>query len=1116
MSPQQATEVSRWLEQHDLGQFASAFIEQEVDLTVLPSLSEQDLVELGLRIGHRRRFNQAIKPHFTGQTSGVAELQPDGLERRQLTVMFCDLVGATQLSSRLDPEDLRAAMHSYYKACQQAIVQHHGFIASYLGDGVLSYFGYPEAHETSAEAAVRAALAIIEAVGKLRAADGSRLGVRLGIATGMAVVGDLIGEGSSEMRSVIGQTPNLAARIQALAEPGSLYIAESTRALVKGQFNYLDGGVQTLKGIDTPVQVWRVLGETRQGSRFEALHPDPRQCIGRDAELALLERCWDDSQHGHARMVLIIGEAGLGKSRLLKAMEEVTHAHHTHQWMLQCSPVQNANPLFPLVSAWRLLIQLNPLLDAAENTQRIVTWLGTLGNDENVVLLADLLGVPTTFSHALQPMSADQKKTLTLRLLVDICRQQAELHPILMVVEDAHWIDPLTRQFIEAIASDLKASRLMLLVTTRPESGETLTAPDTVLVRLTRLHPIHAEQVIHNLSPGRSLPDETIRQIVDRSDGNPLYLEELSKAVLEHLHLGMRPDLLPTIIPASLHDSLMGRLDRLGNAKEVAQVASCLGRRFQLGFLCRLMARDAETVEDLLKRLIVADLIFRESSGPDAVYAFKHALLHDVAYESLLRGKRRTLHQRIVEIFESQYPDLTRDDPGLVAHHCQLGGLEAKEAFHLVASARKATRLMAVREALRYLERAESILSQLPPSPSVIEDHTNVIQALMDTGRFIILPTRLIELATKVRERQKSAGQAVNPLAQVPLLFQEGRAHLYTSNYPAARRIFESIQELGLRHASPEVQMKPGSAFSMTLNCQGDFTASLAFLHPGNVDRFAQQHNLIDYLAGLGWCGHALCQTGSIELGLQCSDRAIEESGRLGSAIYGAGANLWKCHALLAVRRHDDALASARRGIELAQASDVPYLIWHGRVLQALVHLRVGQRLEARQFLDMAYALLDQFPQGQICLLDYPPAIEAELAWTQGDGAQAIVLAEQAVAEARLRDGWFSESMAQRVLAMAKLANGAGLAGGLAHFERALQLMQQGGARAEQCFAKLLWAQALRDNGHPHEASHWIARACSDARAFGYDLLACEHLDAASQRLLLDASTIVQHEGASS
>jgi len=279
MNQLQVSEITQWLERQGLAQFAPAFIEQDIELALLPTLSEQDLLDLGLKIGHRRRFALAVKEQFAPAPSPTPT---DGLERRQLTVMFCDLVGATQLSSRLDPEDLRAVMHGYYKACQQAIVLHRGFIATYLGDGLLSYFGYPEAHEGAAEAAIRAALSIIEAVGRVKVADGTRLSVRLGIATGVAVVGDLIGEGSSEMRSVIGQPPNLAARIQGLAEPGTLWIAESTRALVKGQFDYRDEGIHQLKGIDDPVQVWRVVGETTQASRFDALHPDPQKCIGRD------------------------------------------------------------------------------------------------------------------------------------------------------------------------------------------------------------------------------------------------------------------------------------------------------------------------------------------------------------------------------------------------------------------------------------------------------------------------------------------------------------------------------------------------------------------------------------------------------------------------------------------------------------------------------------------------------------------------------------------------------------------------------------------------------------------------------------------------------------------
>ena len=1107
MNEQQASEITQWLEQQGLGALAPQFIEHEIDWSLLPTLSEQDLQELGLKIGQRRRFALAVAGQFPGAVPAeipaavpAAVAPADTLERRQLTVLFCDMVGATQLSSHLDPEDLRALMHGYYKVCQQAIVQQRGFIASYLGDGLLSYFGYPEAHEGSVEAGIRAALSIIEAVGQLKAADGSPLSVRLGMATGMAVVGDLIGEGPSEMRQVIGQTPNLAARIQGLAPAGTLWIAESTRALAKGQFDYRDEGVHLLKGIDTPVQLWQVLGETRPGSRFDALHPDPQQCIGREHEIERLARHWQHTHQGQSQVVQILGEAGLGKSRLIKSLEDRLNMPWSRQWLLQCGPEQSSNPLHPLITALRLLLQLQPDSAAPDNPRRIAAWLGPLGDDENVALLANLFGLAPGLTVPLKPLSAEQKKARTLNLLVDICRHQAAQHPILILVEDAHWIDAMTQRFIEAVAAELLHSRLMLLVTARPEYRESLPHADTQVLELPRLNRGQAEQVVLNQAGEHRLPKDTVAQIVERAEGNPLYLEELTKAVIDHLRFGVRSDLLSTIIPASLHDSLMGRLDRLGKAKEAAQVASCLGRRFAFGFLCELMERDAPTVALLLGQLLDAQLIVQEGGTLHGNYAFKHALLHDVAYQSLLRGKRRALHQRVVELIETRHPDLALFDPGHLAHHCRLGGLAEKEAFYLVASARAATRLMAVREALANLERAESLLSELPPSPQVIADHTAVIQALMDTGRFIILPTRLIELSNKVRERQSKAGLLQDPRAQVPLLFQEARAHLYTGNYPQARQILESLHALGLRHHDTEVAMKPGSALTMTLNCQGDFAASLAFIHSGNIGYYSAQHNLIDYLAGLGWCGHAYCQTGQMAEGLRCNELAIQESDQLGSAIYGAGAYLWKCHALLACRHHPEAVQAAHMGVELARASDVPYLVWHGLVLLAFSHARSGDHSGATQHLDQAREMLARFPMGQICLQDYLPMIEAEMACLQGDWARTLRLGEQAVAASARCEGLFSQALAERALAMAHLLGGAGLEPARQHALRAFALMQRGGAVADFFYSSLLWARGLQRAGHPKEARPWLQQALTLAERHGFDPAHCEYGGSAALR----------------
>jgi class 3 adenylate cyclase/tetratricopeptide (TPR) repeat protein len=1097
MDENSASEITQWLLSQGLGQFSGDFVANDIDLSLLTSLNEQDLKDLGLSIGHRRRFGRAVR-QMAGKAP-PARSRPSSseeLERRQITIMFCDMVGATSLSSRLDPEDLRAVMHQYYKACKAAILQHQGFIATYLGDGLLSYFGYPEAHEAAAEGAVRAGLSILESVRQVAVSDGTRLGVRIGIATGMAVVGDLIGEGASEMWAVIGQTPNLAARIQGLAEINTLWISESTRALIKGQFDCIDHGVQLLKGFDEPVHVWQVTAQTSKSSRFDALHPNPQQCIGRENELGALTGYWALSLQGHSKHVQIIAEAGFGKSRLLRALLDQIGTQAPHVLFMQCAYDRSAHPLHPLIAALRQEIALQAHDPALASLQRIQDWLGESATTENLALTANFFGLDPLSTASLSSLSAEQRKLRTFQIFVEVYKRRAHLRPVLVVVEDAHWIDSLTQSFLDSISREFQNNRIMLIVTARPEYLERFNGEGRLTLRLGRLALPHARQVIKNLCGELQLPLETIDQIVDRSEGIPLYLEELTKPVLDHWASGAQSELLPTLIPASLQDSLMSRLDRLGKSKEVAQFASCIGQTFSLQLLVKLMARPSAEVNDLLAQLLQADLIYREVLAQELRFTFKHALLQDLAYESLLRGKRRLLHQSIVEIIEADPEESKKYDPGLMAHHCRRGKLPEKEAFYLVEAGRAATRLVAVKEALALLERAESLLAELPPSPKVVADHARVILALMDTGRFVILPSRLIELAQKVRDRQDALGAASDLATEVALLFQQGRAHLYTSNYSQATEIFKQIIELGRSVNAMDIMMKPGSALTMTLNCQGYFAESVAFIHSKNIGYFREQKNLIDYLAGLGWCGHATCQQGQVNLGLQLNDLAIEESSKLGSAIYSASAYIWKSHSLLACRMHPQAVIAAQHGVELAKSCEVPYLVWHGLVMLSFAHARSGAFELATQQLQEARGTLRFFPQEQISLLDYPATIEAEIACFSDDFDAATMRAEQAIESAAQRQGIFTESLAHRALAVSLLRKGEDVARACRHAQRAFDLMNASGANAEYTFSVHLWAHALVETGHAALALPWQAIVKDCVKRFGFDVALCEHLGA--------------------
>ncbi|MBV8621783.1 MAG: AAA family ATPase [Curvibacter sp.] len=1085
-------EITQWLECHGLSIYLARFIEQDIEPSLLATLSDEDLRELGLTIGHRRRFKEALAAR---PAEPVRSSPPQrDLERRQLTVMFCDLVGATNLSSRLDPEDLRAVLHQYYKTCERTITEHHGFIASYLGDGLLSYFGYPEAREDAAESAIRAGLSMVEALGHLKTAEGSRIQVRIGIATGMAVVGDLIGEGASELRSVIGQTPNLAARLQSFAQPDTLAIAESTRRLVRGQFDYLNLGVHALKGIDDPVQIWQVVGTASQLSRFQALHQDLGPCVGREHELGQVSACWQQALQGVPQYLLIRGEAGLGKSRLVRQLVDRAGAAEHLELLLQCSPDQSTNPLYPLVAGLRQMIRLDGLTHGPQDLQKIEHWLGPLASPEQVALIGNLIGVRLDALQNLLPMALDQIKVRTQSLIHEVFRHKARDRAMLILIEDAHWIDPVTQAFIDELVRGLGRSRLMLVLTARPEYAPRL-PPEIAgtVVNLNRLDATDARALIGHATRGTPLSPELIEQIIERAEGVPLYIEELTKAVVDRVRSEVSDRLMASGIPATLHDSLMGRLDRLGTAKETAQVAACLGRTFRHEVLALLMGRPGAVLDLALQQLMEAELLIQTGLPPQASYTFKHALLQDLAYESLLRSKRRELHARIVEIVEANFPEQAHADPGMMAHHCRNGQLLDKEARYLILSARVATRLVAVKEALGYLSRAEEILAGLPPSEENVSRHIDVILMLLDAGRFMFLPSTLIAYADKVKDMHARSARRHDLDTLASILFQKGRAHLYSSHYDEARSAFCQIVELGRSSASEKIQMKPGSAFTMALCCQGHFSDALAFLDREKLERFREHQNYIDYLAGLGWCGYALCQRGEVDAGLACNDQSIEEGSQLGSAVYGAGAYAWKTHALLACRRHAEAIESARRCVELGQAAQVPYLIWHGLVFLAMAHCRNGDFELARHDLIAVRERLATFEDGLISVLDYPPMIEAEIACFEGDAAQALLLGARAVEAGASRGGLFTEALGHRVLALSRLALDAADPQAARHMDRALELLQRGGARAEQAYSALLWAEALERAGQAAASATALASAMALAEGSGLDLQACEH-----------------------
>jgi class 3 adenylate cyclase/predicted ATPase len=701
-------DIAAWLRQLGLEQYAKAFRDNAIDADLLPKLTANDLMELGVSlVGHRRRLLDAIALLAETEASPTpmqsVESPHSRAERRQLTVLFCDLVGSTELSGRLDPEDLGEVIRTYQNRCTDVATRWDGHVAKYMGDGVLVYFGWPRAHEDDAERAVRAGLDLTEVVATLRAEEGPPLAVRVGIATGLVMVGDLIGEGAAQEQAVVGETPNLAARLQGLAEPGQVVIAEATRRLVGAAFEFRNLGPQTVKGLAGPVAAFAVTGERATSSRFEARSgPVLSPMVGRDEELALLLERWAQAKAGDGQGVLLVGEAGIGKSRISRALlDAVADEPHTRV-RYQCSPYHTDSALWPVIQQLSHTAGLGADDPVEARLDKLEALLDRVDGRDSAALIADLLGLDGAARYGPLDLTSQAQRVRTLDALVDQLLGLDARQPVLVVLEDAHWIDPTTLEMIEQGLDRIAAARVLLLVTSRPDQQPELAAhPHVTRLTLNRLDRGGVEAIVARLG-GDRLPTETIGAIIARTDGVPLFVEELTKAVLE---IG------ETTIPASLHDSLNARLDRIPEVKEVAQVAACIGREFSFSLLAAVADRPEAELASALDKLVSSELIFRRGAAPDAGYTFKHALVQDAAYQSLLKAKRRQLHASIANALEGGFPQTATTQPELLAHHCGLASLSEKAVIYWLRASKTASDRSASLEGIAHITRG---LNELP------------------------------------------------------------------------------------------------------------------------------------------------------------------------------------------------------------------------------------------------------------------------------------------------------------------------------------------------------------------------------------------------------------------
>jgi predicted ATPase/class 3 adenylate cyclase len=797
-------DLGGWLRSLGLERYEAAFRENEIDETVLPSLTQEDLKELGVAaLGHRRKLLDAIAalradtnaaPAATPSPAAVDASPRDTAERRQITVLFSDLVGSTALSARMDPEDLREVISAYQKCVAEVVRRFGGFVAKYLGDGVLVYFGYPEAHEDDAERAVRAGLELIAAVNALQTP--ASLQTRVGIATGLVVVGDLIGSGEAQERGIVGETPNLAARLQGIAEPNMVVIAEGTRRLLGNLFELEDLGAKDLKGIAEPVRVWAALRASTVESRFEALHAGGLTAlVGREEETELLLRRWSRAKSGEGQVVLLSGEAGIGKSRLTAALlEGVAREPHTRLRYF-CSPQHTDSAFYPIIGQMARAAALAHDDSANAKLDKLDALLAQSSTSvEDAVLFAEMLSLQNDGRYpSLDALTPEQRRQKTLEALGAQMEALARQNPVLMIFEDAHWADPTSLEVFSRCVDQIATLRVLLIVTFRPEFAPPwIGRPHVTALTLNRLAQREVGAIIDRVVGNKLLPANIRQDIIERSDGIPLFIEEMTKAVLEAESHGLGQQTIaaipsPRAVPASLHASLMARLDRLGPAKEVAQIGAAIGREYSHALLAAVARKQDAELRSALDRLIEAGLLFRQGVPPHARYLFKHALVRDAAYGTLMREQKRALHARIAATLESQFEDIVEAQPELLAHHCAEAGLLEKAANLWGRAGQRSLTRSALVEAVAQLNRALAQISALPGAPALRREQIKLQVALI-TPLFHVRGYAAPE--TKAAAEQALAlienAEALGEPSEDPLLLFSVLYGVWTSNYVAA------------------------------------------------------------------------------------------------------------------------------------------------------------------------------------------------------------------------------------------------------------------------------------------------------------------------------------------
>ena len=791
------------------------------------------------------------EPSSSAPAPQSKEAIPAG-ERRQLTVMFCDLVGSTALSEQLDPEELQTVVRMYQEVSAQVIERYDGYIAQYLGDGLLVYFGYPIAHEDDAARSIRTGLEIVSALDQARSQFPQPVRVRIGIHTGPVVIGQM-GGGSRHEQLALGETPNVAARVQGKAEPDQVIISAATQRLVAGLFKTEERGRHALKGISSPQALYQVMAESAVHNRFEvAVQAGLTPLVGREHELGIFNERWRQAQAGHGQAVLISGEPGMGKSRLVQELKEHLVSQETTQMTFQCSPYHQNSALYPVIEHWQRLLPFTsedtPQTKLDKLQQTLEHYL--FPQAETFSLFAALLSLPHPESSTHVTTSPQKQKELTQAALMAWLIEEAERAAVVCIWEDLHWVDPSSLELLTLCLDQIPTARMLVLLVFRPEfSSPWGTRSYLSQLPLSRLDRSHVEGMVERITGGRALPSEVVEQVATKTDGVPLFVEELTKSIVEsdlvravNNHYELIAPLSTFTIPATLHDSLMSRLDRLTTAKEVVQLGATIGREFSYTLLQAVSPLDVQSLQHSLQQLVKAELVYQRGVLPQAHYLFKHALIQDTAYQSLLKSTRQRYHQQTAQVLERQFPETVETQPELVAHHYTEARSPTQAIPYWQQAGQRAVQRSANVEAVSHLTMGLELLKTLPDTSDRAQQELS-LQLAIGPPLWILQGSG----ASAVRATYNRALELCRQLGETPQLLPTllGLRATYVAqgDYRTARELSEQCLRLAQSVQDKNLLMQSHLGMGAILMYLGEFAPAREHLEQAYTLYDPQQHN---------------------------------------------------------------------------------------------------------------------------------------------------------------------------------------------------------------------------------------------------------------------------------